>query len=365
MDIRFSIRSRRAITPSVPWSAPGSSTRAQISSSSSRGAVAPLSSVRPSATSSADRLRSARPKRAAWAVSRSPWSCGTSIRPVAGASGTAEMITRSRSRRSRSSVNRRGSWPVSITLSTAPNTVRAVAGGEGVDDLVEQGVGGEPEQPGGELVGDALGARAAHQLVEHREGVAGGAAAGPDHQRAARPASTSHALLGAQLAQVVRQRARRDQPERVVVGPRPDRADHLVGLGGREHELEVLGRLLDELEQRVEALRGDHVRLVDDVDLVAAADRREERPLAQVAGVVHAAVAGRVDLDDVDGARAAAGQVGAGPADAARAVGRALLAVEAARQDPGAGGLAAAARAGEEVGVVHPVVVQRRAQRRR
>ena len=48
----------------------------------------------------------------------------------------------------------------------------------------------------------------------------------------------------------------------------------------------------------------DHVRLVDDVDLVAAADRGEERPLAQVTGVVDAAVAGRVDLDHVDGARA-------------------------------------------------------------
>ena len=73
--------------------------------------------------------------------------------------------------------------------------------------------------------------------------------------------------------------------------------------------LQVLGRLLDQLEQGVEALRGDHVRLVDDVDLVAAADRCEERPLAQVAGVVDAAVAGRVDLDHVDRARPAAGEV--------------------------------------------------------
>ena len=123
MWARFSSRSRRAITPSVVWSAPGSSTRAQISSSSSRGAVAPLSSVRPSATRSAARLRSARPNRAACATSRSARSCGTSMSPVAGASGTAAMISRSRSRRSRSSVNRRGSWPVSITLSTTPKTV--------------------------------------------------------------------------------------------------------------------------------------------------------------------------------------------------------------------------------------------------
>ena len=71
-------------------------------------------------------------------------------------------------------------------------------------------------------------------------------------------------------------------------------------------------RLLDELEQRVEALLRDHVGLVDDVDLVAGRRRRVERPLAQVAGVVDSAVAGRVDLDDVEAAGAAAGQVLAG-----------------------------------------------------
>ena len=120
--LRRSSRSSRAWTPCVVWSAPGSSTRAQISSSSSRGAVAPRISVSPVATRSAARLRSARPKRADCATRRSPWSSETSIRPVAGASGTAATITRSRRRRSRSSVKRRGSWPVSITLSTTPKT---------------------------------------------------------------------------------------------------------------------------------------------------------------------------------------------------------------------------------------------------
>ncbi len=239
-----------------------------------------------------------------------------------------------------------------------------VTGGEGVDHLVQQGVGGEAQQRGGQVVGHPLGAGAAHQLVEHRERVPRRPAAGPDHERQ-RGRVDRDPLAVAQLAEVVRQRARRDQPERVVVGPGPDRADHLVGLGGREDELEVLGWLLDELQQRVEALRRHHVRLVDDVDLVAAVDRGEERPLPQVTGVVDAAVAGGVDLDHVDGARAAAGQVGAGAAHPARLVGRALLAVEAAGQDPGAGGLAAAARPGEEVGVVDPVVVERRPQRGR
>ena len=147
------------------------------------------------------------------------------------------------------------------------------------------------------------------------------------------------------------------------MGPRADRADDLLGLGGGEDEADVLRRLLDDLQQGVEALRGDHVGLVDDVDLVAVAHRLERRLLAQLAGVVDAAVGGRVDLDDVDRARPAGGQLDARVAAAARLVGRALGAVQGAREDARARGLAAAARAGEQVGVVDAVVPQRRPQR--
>ena len=163
---------------------------------------------------------------------------------------------------------------------------------------------------------------------------------------------------------VVAHGLRRDQPERVVMGPGPDGADDLVRLGGREDEAQVRRGLLDELEQGVEALLGDHVGLVDDVDLVAAADGREERAFAQVTGVVDASVAGRVDLDDVERAGPAGGQLDAGVALAAGLGRRALLAVEGAGHDPGAGGLAAAAWAREQVGVVHPVVRQGGRERR-
>src|SRR5215472_16988169 len=116
-----------------------------------------------------------------------------------------------------------------------------------------------------------------------------------------------------------------------MVGPRPDGRDDLFRLGGREDGLQVRRRLLDELEQGVEALLRHHVRLVDDVDLVAPGDRGVEGALPQVAGVVHAAVAGRVDLDHVDaaGARrrerdarvAYAARVGRGTVDAVQASG--------------------------------------------
>ena len=147
------------------------------------------------------------------------------------------------------------------------------------------------------------------------------------------------------------------------MGTRPDRAEHLFRLGGGEDELHVVRRLLDELEQRVEAGRRDHVRLVDDVDLVAAAGRREERLLPQLTGIVDTTVAGRVDLDDVDRTGAVVGQRAARDADAARLGRRALLAVERAGQDAGAGRLAAAARPGEQIGMVQPAAAQRLRQR--
>jgi hypothetical protein len=200
------------------------------------------------------------------------------------------------------------------------------------------------------------------QLVEHRERVADRPGPGTDHQRQHRRFHRDP-LGRTQLAEVVGQQSGRHQPEGVVVGPGPDSADHLVRLGGGEDELDVRRRLLDQLEQGVEPRRGDHVRLVDDVDLVPAGHRSEERPLSQVAGVVHPAVAGCVDLDHVDAARAAPGQIPAGLALPAGHRDRPPFAVQAAGQDAGRGGLAAAAGTGEEVRVVDPIVGQGALQR--
>ena len=235
---------------------------------------------------------------------------------------------------------------------------RAVAGGERVDGGVEQLAVGEPEQRRRTLVGEALVAGSRDELVEHRERVADRPAAGPGHEpEDAR--SDRDALLPAEVLHVRRQAGGRDQPERVVVGPRPDRPDDLLGLGRGEDELHVLRRLLDDLQQGVEALRRHHVRLVDDVDLVAALRRPVGGAFAQVTGVVDTAMGGRVDLDDVDRAGPAASERHTRVAYPARVRRRALLAVETAGQDARAGRLAAAARAAEEVGVAHPTGAQR------
>ena len=153
-----------------------------------------------------------------------------------------------------------------------------VAGGEGVDGGVEQLAVGEAEQGRGRLVGEALGAGPRDELVEHRQRVTHRTATrAHDERQHAR--GHRDALLDAELLHVGLQPGRGDEPERVVVGARADGADDLLGLGGGEDELHVLGRLLDDLEQRVEALRRHHVRLVDDVDLVAALGRARRTPV--------------------------------------------------------------------------------------
>ena len=231
-----------------------------------------------------------------------------------------------------------------------------------VDHVVEQGVRGDAQQSGRGRPRHAALTRGRHHLVQDRQSVPGrsGSSAYDEgqHRRLHVDALGRH-HLGEQRGQV----APRHQAERVVVGAGTDGLQHLLGLGRGEDEAQEVRRLLDQLEQGVEALPRDHVRLVDDVDLEARGHRRVERPLPQVTGVVHPAVGGRVDLDDVERARPVGRQRHAGVAHPARVGGRSLLAVERSGQDPGAGGLAAAARAAEQVGVVHPSVAERLAQR--
>ncbi len=238
----------------------------------------------------------------------------------------------------------------------------AVARGERVDHVVDQRDVGDPEQRHRALVGDAFGPRPGKQLVEHAQRVAGGPATGPDHQRVHRGLDL-HAFVAADAFEQLAHHARRHQPERVVVGPGPDGGEHLVRFGGGEDEDQVFRRFLDDLQQGVEALRGDHVGLVDDEDPVLRLSGREESPIAQLAGVVDTTVAGRVEFDDVDAAAAFGRERDARVAFAARVGGRALRAVQRAGEDARAGGLAATTRPGEQVRVVDPAGGQRGPQR--
>jgi hypothetical protein len=119
-------------------------------------------------------------------------------------------------------------------------------------------------------------------------------------------------------------------------------------------------RLLDQLQERVEGRIGELVRLVEDVDLVAALDRLEHDPLADLADVVDPALRGGVHLDDVEG-----GSVRNRHARVAGLVGRRrrpLGAVERLGEDARQRGLPGSPRPGEEVGLPDLVGLDRVAE---
>ena len=140
-----------------------------------------------------------------------------------------------------------------------------------------------------------------------------------------------------------------------------DGRGHLLRLGRGQHEHRVRGRLLERLEEGVPRRRGQHVRLVEDVDLVTPGDGGVGDALAQLADVVDRVVGGGVHLDDIERHRRSdrATRV----AHAARRDRRALLAVQAGGEDLRHRGLARAAGADEQVRVVHAAALHGVAQR--
>ncbi len=142
---------------------------------------------------------------------------------------------------------------------------------------------------------------------------------------------------------------------------RQHRDRYFLRIGGGEDELDVLGWLLESFQHRIECLLGQHMHFVDDEYLEAPARRRIDRVVLQFAHVVDAGVGGSVDLDQVD--EAAAVDLGAGGANAAWGGSDAGLAVERLGKNARERGLAHAARAGEQIGMVQPLLLQRMGER--
>ncbi len=144
---------------------------------------------------------------------------------------------------------------------------------------------------------------------------------------------------------------------------RQHRHGNLLRVGRGENELDVLRRLLERLQHRVECRLREHVHFVDQVDLVAADRRRVARVVENLAHVVDAGVRRGVELEQVDEATGI--DVDAGCARSARRRGDAVGdAVEALGENPRDRRLADAARAGEQVRMVEPAAGERVGQGR-
>ena len=111
----------------------------------------------------------------------------------------------------------------------------------------------------------------------------------------------------------------------------------------------MLRRLFHRLEQSVKRLLREHVDFVDDIDLEPRPGRAELGVGDQVADVIHAGVAGRVDLDDIDvlTSRDALAGIALAARFGRRHLG--LLAIQRLGHDPRHRGLADPARPAEQI----------------
>ena len=192
------------------------------------------------------------------------------------------------------------------------------------------------------------------RLVEQRQRVAHRAFGDPGDQRQ-RLGLGGDAFGGADLAQMGDHPPGLDAPQIEADAARAHGDRHFLDLGGREQELDVLGRLLERLQQAIEGLLREHVHFVDDIDLGARRNRAIARVLDDLAHVVDAGMGGGVHLDHVDVAQlhdrlamdAELGHVDARPVDLAR-----QGIVEGAGQDARRRRLADAAHAGQDIGLV-------------
>ncbi len=152
----------------------------------------------------------------------------------------------------------------------------------------------------------------------------------------------------------------RQQVELEVLGAAADGGQHLVRIGGGQHEHHVRRRFLEGLEQGVGRRRGEHVDLVEDVHLGAARASRGRPGSMRLAHVLDPVVGGGVELLEVVGAAGLDGQ--ARLALAAGSPACEVGAVEGLGQDAGGRRLARAAGPAEQVGVADPVVAHGVAQ---
>ena len=193
-------------------------------------------------------------------------------------------------------------------------------------------------------VGDPAGS---DHHVEGRQGVARRTPALPHHV-VDRGVVEGEPSVVANPPDVVGELGRREEGELEMLRPRTNRGQHLLRIGGGQHEAHVLRRLLERLQQSVGRRRRQHVHLVEDVHLVAAR-RPDDRTADQLPHGVDAVVRGGVELEQVVA-------VSVLDAEAALALATRLAldevrTVERFREDPRRGRLAGATGTAEQVGV--------------
>ena len=138
-----------------------------------------------------------------------------------------------------------------------------------------------------------------------------------------------------------------------ALAARQDGHRHLADLGGGKNELGVRRRLFQRLEQGIERALGQHVHLIDHIDLVARLNRAIAHTVQKIAHIIDASAAGGIQLQHIhvptidDGAAMAAlgGQIHTG------AMLRFAVEIQGPGQEPRRRGLTDPAHAGQHKGM--------------
>src|SRR5258706_368706 len=144
-----------------------------------------------------------------------------------------------------------------------------VAAREPFEDSVQEAVVDRAEHGAHGLLRDVSGA-VRDRLIEERQGVAH-APARTLRQEPQRPGFGGKLLLSQYCLPVSPDRRRKHPLQDELQAAREHRHPDFLGVGSGENELDVLGRLLQGLQHRVERRGGEHMDFVDDVYLVPPA----------------------------------------------------------------------------------------------
>ncbi len=200
------------------------------------------------------------------------------------------------------------------------------------------------------------------RLIEQRQRIAHRAFRGT-RDDAERLGFDLDVFLRRDIGKMAHQHVSLDPAQIKTLAARQHRHRDFADLGGREHELGVLGGLFQRLQEGVEGRGREHVDFVDDVDLVAGARRRIAHAVVDLAHIIDAGVGGGVHFQDVH--VPAFHDRLAMHAKYRHVDGRALhrsvrqFVIQRAGENPRRGGLADPAHAGQDPGLRNPPGLER------
>ena len=169
-------------------------------------------------------------------------------------------------------------------------------------------------------------------------------------------------LLRQHVHQMLQNCLGRHRPQVELQAARQHGNGHLLWIGRGQHKLQILRRLFQRFQHRVEGVPGQHVDLVNHEDLEASLHRFVHRLLQQRLDLVHAPVGRSIQLGVVD--EAATVDIRTSLANTARCRGNpalpvSTLAIQRLGQNARHRRLAHTARAREQICVMQPLGLQR------